>query len=211
MGAYYSDYHAAREMVIHMAGVIQQGIIEDIRESPVWALVVDESTDRSDTQHCIVYIRYICKGETKVKCLDLLALKDGEGNVGASAPTILKAVTTWAAKHKLDTRKMMCLGSDGASVMLGNKAGLATLLKQQLNPYLLAIHCTAHRLNLALGDSCDNEDVKRFEKTCHGIYCYFSMSPKRQGTLGETHEVIETVQKKIHTLKITRSAVDITD
>jgi len=45
--------------------------------------------------------------------------------------------------------KLVAFGADGASVNLGKKSGLATLLKQEV-PYLVDFHCLPHRLELAL-------------------------------------------------------------
>lgn len=44
------------------------------------------------------------------------------------------------------------MGSDGASNMAGTKGGLATLLKQEVIPEPVNIHCFAHRLELAFRD-----------------------------------------------------------
>ena len=41
--------------------------------------------------------------------------------------------------------RLIAFGSDGASVNLGRKGGVAALLKQTI-PHLLGIHCMAHRL-----------------------------------------------------------------
>ena len=43
--------------------------------------------------------------------------------------------------------KLVALGSDGASVMLGKNAGVFALLKKQ--PSLIVVHCSAHRLDCA--------------------------------------------------------------
>ena len=39
----------------------------------------------------------------------------------------------------------MGFGSDGASVMTGHDSGVAAVMKCS-NPYLISIHCFAHRL-----------------------------------------------------------------
>ena len=43
-------------------------------------------------------------------------------------------------------------GADGAFVNFGRKAGIMTLIKNDC-PWLIDIHCVAHRLELALRDS----------------------------------------------------------
>ncbi len=39
-------------------------------------------------------------------------------------------------------------GSDGASVMVGNRGGVCCLFQAEI-PHLIGVHCTAHRLELA--------------------------------------------------------------
>jgi len=50
---------------------------------------------------------------------------------------------------------MVGFGSDGASVMTGRKTGVATRLKCK-QPFLITIHCAAHRLALAAADAGEN-------------------------------------------------------
>jgi hypothetical protein len=51
-------------------------------------------------------------------------------------------------KHKLMWEYLVGFCTDGASVMLGSRSGLATLIKQK-NPTTLTAHCNIHRQALA--------------------------------------------------------------
>ena len=44
--------------------------------------------------------------------------------------------------------KTVGFGSDGASVMVGNRGGVCCLFQAEI-PHLIGVHCTAHRLELA--------------------------------------------------------------
>ena len=55
--------------------------------------------------------------------------------------------------------KLVALGSDGASVMLGHNAGVFALLKQK-QPALIAVHCCGHHLEFAYKDTV---------KKCHQL------------------------------------------
>ena len=44
-------------------------------------------------------------------------------------------------------------GTDGASVNMGCRGGLDVLLKEDI-PYLVQIHCVAHKLELGVLDAC---------------------------------------------------------
>ena len=44
------------------------------------------------------------------------------------------------------------MGSDGASNMVGAKSGLSALLRQNIGPEIINVHCLAHRLELSFRD-----------------------------------------------------------
>ena len=61
--------------------------------------------------------------------------------------------------------------------MLGN--GLATLLKE-ISPFSIYVHCHAHRLNLALGDSLSSvANLKNALGTVQSLYNFIGGSAKR--------------------------------
>ena len=61
------------------------------------------------------------------------------------------AIRASVTSYGLDLKKLVGFGSDGCSTMLGKKGGVALKL-QQWSPCLLAFHCPAHRLQLAILD-----------------------------------------------------------
>ncbi len=52
----------------------------------------------------------------------------------------------------LDLRRLVGLGADGCSTMLGEKGGVALKLWEQGSLSLVAFHCPAHHLQLAIID-----------------------------------------------------------
>ena len=63
-------------------------------------------------------------GELKTRFLKIIDLADSK------APTIVDAITSYLAAVDLGIDAMSSFGSDGASVMTGRHAGVATLLAQ---------------------------------------------------------------------------------
>ncbi len=55
--------------------------------------------------------------------------------------------------------------SDGASCMTGQHGGLATLLKAKY-PKIIAFHCMAHRLELAVKNAVDAVNRVHTSVTC---------------------------------------------
>jgi hypothetical protein len=55
----------------------------------------------------------------------------------------------------LTSSDLVGLGVDGCSTMLGEKNGLAKRMKET-SPCLIAFHCPAHRIQLAIRDISKN-------------------------------------------------------
>ena len=52
--------------------------------------------------------------------------------------------------HSMLVKKLVSVGADGASIMQGQRNGICAKLQLSASPYMLSIHCMAHRMNLAL-------------------------------------------------------------
>jgi hypothetical protein len=77
------------------------------------------------------------------------------------------------------TKKLVCVGADGASVMQGKRNGLCVRLQLSASPYMLSIHCMAHRMNLAFKIVRKFPSVSKVEYLVREAYAYFSRSPKQ--------------------------------
>ena len=145
----YTSERFMQEIVLAMGEAALEPIKEEIQNSPVFALLIDETTDVSIKKQMIVYGSYISNGETKTRFLGIVELSDGR------AVTITGALLQFCGKMEFDIRtKLFALGSDGASVMLGCRGGVSTLMKERV-PYPIANHCVAHRLALACEQAAD--------------------------------------------------------
>jgi len=74
------------------------------------------------------------------------------------------------------TKKLICVGADGASVMQGNRNGLCIHLQTSVAPYMIPIHCMAHRLNLAYKIVSTHICMAKVEELIDEVYAYFSKS-----------------------------------
>ena len=88
--------------------------------------------------------------------------------------------------------KVVALSCDGASVMLGCRAGVGALLQHDA-PSLLTFHCMAHRLELALKDMCS--EVNLFDKTVNvllsGVYAFYHKSTLNRAMLKRCFEALK--------------------
>ena len=87
---------------------------------------------------------------------------------------------------------MACANFDGCNVMLGQRGGVISQIKEVI-PTALGIHCVAHKLELAVLDASKScPQMAKFEDTLKGIFNYYHFSPKRRRELKEISHLFET-------------------
>ena len=125
-----------------LSGVMEEAMLMRIRNSPFVGIGIDESTDRATEKHLVMIIRYVSLGICKTEFLKCVRVVDGK------AATVYDAVKSVAVEYHFDMRKVVGLGSDGASVMASDLNGVNGLMKRD-NPHIIFLHRVCHRLNLA--------------------------------------------------------------
>lgn len=78
----------------------------------------------------------------------------------------------------LDIKAMVGFCSDGASVNMGSRAGVATLLKEDV-PWLIVVHCFNHLLELAVKDAFKGTAVESVVDMLNVIYSLYERSAKK--------------------------------
>ena len=89
-------------------------LVTAIRESKIFSIIIDESTDISIHKNLIIYAKYYQKEyEARVSFLKLLELE------GSKAADIEARILSYCQEQKLELPCLIGFGSDGASVMFG--------------------------------------------------------------------------------------------
>ncbi|KAK3091876.1 hypothetical protein FSP39_023354 [Pinctada imbricata] len=196
----YEHHESVREMQNAMAKVVQDDLLDDIKNSAVYSIIADESTDVSTEKTLMLYVRYIKNGAPKVSFLEVVELAGDECNSENICNTILRVLE----QRNLCVTNLSCITTDGASVMTGCRSGVTTLMKEK-NCQLLSIHCIAHRLALASGQAADNIPyLKKYQHMVNTIYKYFKYSPKHLGKLKKMQSVLEMSEIKFKQTFATR-------
>ena len=145
-----------------------------------------------------MYCRYIVDGEVKTSFLRNAELPNG------LAVTIAEKILKICAELQLDLKRFCGVGSDRASVMLGERGGVSTLLKQQV-PFLVSNHSIAYRLALACGQAVNEITyLKRFNDLLDQLYRYYKNSSVRMAGLKAMQEVLNDPQQKLTQAKDVR-------
>lgn len=155
------------------------------------SVLIDESTTVSKKTTMIVYIRTVVVGEHDsivdkenepvTFFLDLIELSS------QTAAIINAALLTCLHKHGMTDEilqeSLVGFACDGASVMLGRKAGVAALLIEKY-PRVLVWHCFAHRVELCVEDTLKEvAGTNNFKTFMDKLYTLYSMSPKNRTEL----------------------------
>ncbi|XP_070557479.1 zinc finger protein 862-like [Ptychodera flava] len=141
----YTHHESLDDFFLSIRTVIERQILSNVKNCPfkIYAAQLDEATDVSNLSTVMVYIRFVnCDGNVESHFLSVKELS------ACSAGEIYNAVSLLLADKDLDVGNLICISTDGASVMRGQKSGVTTRFKD-VNPYLVANHCLAHRLALA--------------------------------------------------------------
>ena len=108
--------------------------------------------------------------------LDLVELE--KTTASSIATALLNNLHSHGISQEFLGDHLVGFASDGESVMLGRKAGVAKLLMDQF-PRLIVWHCAAHRLELSVHDSLlEVSGTNHFKSFIDKLYCIYHSSPR---------------------------------
>lgn len=155
--------------------------------------MIDESNTVKMDKNLAIISKHISKNLPIYHYLGMIELKEG------TADAIVNELSTFIQAKNLLINRLMNIGSNGASVMLGCNNGVAVQFKK--NPYLMEHHCISHRLALASENAASAVlYLAEYNDIVRSLYNYFSNSYLRMEHL----KMIETrlEEPELHLLKI---------
>ena len=178
---------ACRRFIESIYKVLKARHVEKMKQSNFISIQTDSSTDTGQCDNEAIYVRFLKEGSPVTSYLTIQELEDGTG-VGHLNTTdaAIKAAGFPGWKEKT-----VGLGTDGASVMVGEEMGVAGLLRQEI-PWLINVHCLSHILQLAAKDAAEKDakmgDTYRLLKIINKFY---KMSPKAWREFKELATILE--------------------
>jgi hypothetical protein len=147
------------------------------------AVLIDETTTLSTKSALIVYLK--CQstehGVPHFVFLDLVELENQTAT--AICASLLHCLELHGFSDSYLKDNFVGFVSDGASVMLGKKSGVARLILNKY-PNIIVWHCLNHRLELAVSDAINEvAGVNHFQMFFDKLYSLYSRSPKNQHEL----------------------------
>ena len=167
------------------------------------SILIDESTTVSRKTTLIVYMKAVVGELRKPQTFffDLIEL------TSTTAEDIYSALVRCLKSHGLtvDILKLLliCIATDGASVMLGKESGVCSRFLRQF-PRLVIWHCSNHRLELSVHDTVEEvAGINNFHIFFDKLYALYHQSPKAQRELEDSckdlHERCLTIGRILNT------------
>jgi hypothetical protein len=193
MGRILHSDHACANIIDHIAKEMRKRMLEEIiSQNAKISILIDESTSLSQKATLIIYIRCVLHHEVNTVFLDLIELN------GTTSQVICQDLLVSLEKHGIGeaylTENWIGFCCDGASVMLGRRAGVGALIVRKF-PDVVIWHCAAHRLELGVGDTVEEVcGVNNFRCFMDKLYSLYHASPKNKR---ELHDVANSLGQQL--------------
>ena len=106
---------------------------------------------------------------------------------------------------------VVSLGTDGVALMVGRINGLATRLKKR-SPYMLSMHCIAHKTNLCLVDAIKKSPyAQHIDDVVNDIARIFSNSSLQTAALTSLQQKNPDLYAKLKDTKLIYSIFSLSD
>ncbi|XP_063231064.1 E3 SUMO-protein ligase KIAA1586-like [Bacillus rossius redtenbacheri] len=190
VGNTYRTDKKCKEFLGSIAEIERQELENTLRSAPYISVMCDESTDSAVQEQVIVYVRFAVKGVIHCK---FVGVKHVERPNAALIYDCILCVLNEYCGFTISDLKLHLVGfaSDGGAVMRGLHNGVSTKLKQSIQPNLVAIHCLAHYLELALKAALSETPLNlKVENLLKKLYAFFHHSPVHRAILKKYRETL---------------------
>lgn len=173
---------------------------DKLSASPYVSVLLDESCDISVTKKLLLYAKTVSNDfDVDTHFVKNVHIPDGK------AETIFTTVKKVLNEYNITYDKVVAVGSDGASVMTGSKNGFVAMVKKQESPFVIGVHCMAHRLALCTSQAADRVPfLKGYNQILSDIFYHFKRSALRREKVKEIQSVLQEPQlqyKEIHSVR----------
>ena len=191
IGNTYNTEHKCKEFTCLIGEIMRSQILDGLAHAKYISILMDGSTDCSVVEKELFFVMYVASG--KPQC-HFLCLKDVSDASAAGIKATLEMYFTDMGISDYQNR-LVCLCVDGAAVNLGIRHGMATLIREDV-PWLVAIHCLNHRLELAVKSAFTKTYMDEITTMLTNLYYVYEKSPKRLRELRALGEIMDASANK---------------
>ena len=181
MGRVHRSDHSCAAILRHIAGGMKKNMCVGIKKlSPHIAVMLDEST-LFKTAVIVLFIRTrLMDIDEPDACnsVENVFLSLVEATAGTTADGVFSTVHDELERNGFDDEwlkhNLIAVCTDGASVMMGSKSGVASTFVMKYGSQVETFHCLAHRLELGVHDALKSVNAtnhfKIFLSTLHSLF-----------------------------------------
>lgn len=136
-----------RRRIDSMAADIEEQLCIEIKNSGLFALQFDESTDVADEAILIGFVRYVKESKITEDIFCFCSLPEH-----TTGEQMFNAIDEKMTKYELLWENVVGVCTDGAPAMVGSKRGLTTRIANVAGENYMSTHCVIHREALAAKD-----------------------------------------------------------
>lgn len=194
MGIHHYERTSATRMVTVIADEMRKTLVTYIKQTnfPI-SVLVDTTTDPSVVNYLSIFLRTMENGLPRCYFYRLVRVNSEKAqDLKELMLETFKKDDIWEEMKS----RLIGFASDGASVMTGSSGGLGRLLSNEIGRNLYMIHCSPHKLQLAVGHAFDSDEThfirNVLEKTVNSIYSFYNRNAvKRKSSLRQTAEALD--------------------
>jgi hypothetical protein len=179
MGRILHSETVCKDIIDHIACEQRHSLVTNLLlKKSNMSVMIDESTSLSRLSCLIVYVRAVFDIDVGPVTFFLDIVELGSTNSDGIVLSLTDCLTANGFTEEFLRDHWIGLGTDGASVMLGIKSGVAAKLTISF-PRLISWHCFNHRLELAVSDAVKScTEINHFKAFIDSLYALYSMSRK---------------------------------
>lgn len=160
--AVYVSPRVQNEMIDICGNIIREKIVEEIKESPYFTVLFDETSDVAGIEQASLCIRYLKNDQIVENFLTFVAITNTSGE------NLAAVILTTVENFGLDLNKLRGQGYDGASNMAGMFKGVQARIIEKY-PHAIYTHCCNHALNLVIVTSTNSSSATQSIKNMIGV------------------------------------------
>jgi hypothetical protein len=182
----------------HIWDLVKKKMIEMIKAANFIAITADETSANDNTSWVVIHV-YIMQNWSRMSLLcSLQKMTSGGATADMLTQTIIGALSSNGGLEATDLAgKLLCFGADGASAFQGHKNGVVKQMREKYAPFVLGVHCCAHKLNLCAKSLSNLGVMHALEDVLQASHGYFAHSPKKAAEFRTLAELMETKGLKL--------------
>ncbi|KAJ8358389.1 hypothetical protein AAFF_G00010400 [Aldrovandia affinis] len=181
----YRHSDSVDDMEKALEDVVVKQLDEKLKGSDFIGIIIDETVNITVDKKRIIYVKLEIKGRVETCFLGNYDVHSGTARcIFDKVVEVLRERNVEVLRERnVELSRVIGLGSDGASVMMGKRAGVGALLKKE-SAFSIQVHCGAHRAALAALDAAKAVDqVGAYKRTIASVYSFYKHSASRTNRL----------------------------